>query len=91
MEKYSEIGFTPSCNDFGAIYRTLKILEKQGLINSKWEINKTGPAKKNYSITEKGSIELDNWVEFIRQRENILKIFIDRFGKLKKQKENRVG
>ena len=87
-EKYSKIGFTQSGNDFGAIYRTLKTLEKQGLIKSQWEINKAGPAKKNYSITEKGSIELNEWAEFIRQRENIFKIFLERCYNLKKQKEN---
>ncbi|MDD3519696.1 MAG: helix-turn-helix transcriptional regulator [Actinomycetota bacterium] len=85
-EKYSKIGFTQSGNDFGAIYRTLNFLEKEGLIKSQWETSKSGPAKKNYSITDKGDSELAQWVEFIKYRENILKTFLKRFNKIKGKK-----
>lgn len=83
-EKYSKMGFTESGHDFGAIYRTLNLLEGEGFIKSQWEINKSGPAKKNYSITKEGIDELNRWIEFIKDRDNIFKIFLDRFHKLGK-------
>jgi DNA-binding PadR family transcriptional regulator len=63
---------------------TLNLLEGEGFIKSKWEINKSGPAKKNYSITKEGIGELNSWVEFIKDRGKIFKIFLDRFQKLGK-------
>ena len=47
----------------GQIYPTLKTLEKDGSITKKVETRESGPIRKIYSITKKGSAELKNWLE----------------------------
>ncbi len=49
-ERYLELGFTEANFDPGAIYRTLKLLESEGFIKSRWDTEEIGPAKKIYSI-----------------------------------------
>ncbi len=42
----------------GSLYPALRVLEQDGLIEGKWEIQASGPARKVYEITEKGQTEL---------------------------------
>jgi len=44
------------------IYRELKSWEKKGCITSKVQINEKGPDKRIYSITDKGTEYLKNWL-----------------------------
>jgi len=46
----------------GQIYPTLKTLEKNGLITRKVETRESGPIRKIYTITEKGTRELKTWL-----------------------------
>lgn len=82
-ENYSKLGFTDADADPGAIYRTLKLLESEGFIKSKWETETSGPAKKIYSITPEGSEILSGWVAELKKRRKTLDIFLDRYNKLK--------
>src|SRR4030065_194354 len=82
-EKYSKLGFTEADSDPGAIYRTLKLLESEGFIKSKWESETSGPAKKIYSITPGGMKILSGWVAELKKRKKTLEIFLNRFNKLK--------
>jgi len=82
-ERYSELGFTEADSDPGAIYRTLKLLESEGFIKSKWETSVNGPAKKIYSITPEGLEILSGWVVELGKRKKTLEIFLDRYNKLK--------
>ena len=47
--------------DNTGIYRTLKTLEDRGMVRSEWIIDESGPAKKNYMITDDGLECLNNW------------------------------
>jgi PadR family transcriptional regulator PadR len=49
--------------DNTGIYRTLKVLEDKGLVQSQWELESAGPAKKIYNITEEGRDCLSNWID----------------------------
>jgi PadR family transcriptional regulator PadR len=42
----------------GTLYPALRILEQDGLIKGDWELQPSGPARKVYSITERGRGEL---------------------------------
>ena len=85
-EKYSEFGFTEAGYDPGAIYRTLKLLETDGFIKSRWKTGGTGPAKKVYSITPEGLEMLISWESDIKRRLNIFEQFLQRFNSLKSLK-----
>lgn len=45
----------------GALYRTLRNLEKNGNVKSEWETDKAGPARRVYRLTARGERHLDEW------------------------------
>jgi poly-beta-hydroxybutyrate-responsive repressor len=47
--------------DASTLYRTLRQLEKDGLLHSDWEPGPTGPARRVYSLTDAGRSWLDAW------------------------------
>ena len=52
----------------GTLYPALRLLESDGMITGDWEIQERGPARKVYSLTEKGRTELArrtrDWQEY---------------------------
>lgn len=49
--------------DVSGIYRFLKTMEKQGMVESSWDVAKSGPAKKSYQITNAGERCLERWIK----------------------------
>ena len=47
----------------GALYPALRILEQEGVIASRWEVQPSGPARKVYELTGTGHTELDRRVQ----------------------------
>ena len=78
-ERYTGFGFTEAGSDPGAIYRTLKLLDSEGFIKSKWETDGPGPAKKIYSITNEGLELLSSWVVEIKERKRTFELFLKRY------------
>jgi len=60
--------------DNTGIYRALRTLEEREMIECEWIMEKTGPAKKNYTITEKGKECLVKWVDTLEG----YKVFIEK-------------
>ena len=85
-EKYTGFGFTGSGSDPGAVYRTLNLLGSDGFIKAKWKTDEPGPAKKIYSITDKGLKLLSSWVKEIKERKKTFELFLKRYNKLKSNK-----
>ena len=60
----------------GTLYPALHRLEKDGLVNSQWEVVEDGPSRKYYTITEAGRTELEKsaqqWTDFSRNLLNLL-------------------
>jgi PadR family transcriptional regulator PadR len=44
-----------------ALYRTLRQLERNGNVVSKWDVETGGPARRVYRLTPKGEKHLDEW------------------------------
>jgi PadR family transcriptional regulator PadR len=44
-----------------ALYRTLRQLEKNGNVISKWDVENGGPARRVYKLTPHGEKHLDEW------------------------------
>jgi PadR family transcriptional regulator PadR len=42
----------------GSLYPALRELERQGRVESAWEVQESGPARKTYTITPEGRAEL---------------------------------
>jgi PadR family transcriptional regulator, regulatory protein PadR len=48
--------------DVSGIYRFLKAMERQGMVEASWDLAKRGPAKKSYQITSAGQLCLERWI-----------------------------
>jgi PadR family transcriptional regulator PadR len=59
----------------GTLYPALHRLEKDNLVQSRWEVVEEGPSRKYYYITDQGKAELEKsaqqWSDFSR---NLLKL-----------------
>ncbi len=51
----------------GTLYRTLRQMEKDGIVKSTWETSRGGPARRMYSITDAGEAYLDFWAQALEQ------------------------
>jgi len=58
--------FADSPPDTSGIYKTLKSMEKEGLVSSDWDLGDHGPAKRRYALTEDGRTCLKRWAETLR-------------------------
>ena len=68
MSALPELGFISGPADPGAVYRTLRHLEKAGLVASVWDTSHSGAAKRLYTITAAGKRHLGLWAESLRRR-----------------------
>ncbi len=59
----------------GTLYRTLRQMEKNGVVKSKWETSKGGPARRVYSITDAGEAYLDFWAKSLEQYQRNMNAF----------------
>lgn len=45
------------------VYRVLKQMENNGLVNSAWDTSESGPAKRCYELTDEGRACLRRWID----------------------------
>lgn len=65
--------------DAGAVYRTLRGLERAGLVRSEWQTSDVGPARRTYFITPEGVGNLDQQAVGLGQTHEALHVFLDRY------------
>jgi poly-beta-hydroxybutyrate-responsive repressor len=53
--------------DVTGVYRSLRAMEKRGLVVSSWTLSDTGPAKRSYAMTDTGRKCLQRWVETLEK------------------------
>ena len=58
---------THSGLDGAAVYRTLRRLEANGHVTSRWDTAGGGPARRVYSLTASGWEHLDEWVQVMNE------------------------
>lgn len=80
-ETLGEYALTDAQIERAALYRTLRTLEENGHVTSKWETDTAGPARRVYSLTESGNIHLQEWSEIMSRLGNAMKAFSRRAGK----------
>jgi PadR family transcriptional regulator, regulatory protein PadR len=64
--------------DTAGIYRALSTLQERGLVDFEWILETSGPAKKEYRITNEGMHCLKNWVETLDEYTSALESFLAR-------------
>lgn len=66
-------------NDWGRLYRTLRVMEREGLLLSCWENSEAGPSRRTYHLTDKGGAELDRWVQSMAVAQGLVDKFLGRY------------
>ena len=58
--------------DSTTVYRTLRQLERAGLVSSFWDTSESGPARRMYAITKAGDTFLDLFLDVFTRYQKIL-------------------
>jgi PadR family transcriptional regulator, regulatory protein PadR len=73
MEKMAQYGL--STMNAGTFYRTLRQMEKDGMVSSSWNTSEGGPARRVYSITEAGENYLKFWASSLEHYQKLMNTF----------------
>jgi PadR family transcriptional regulator PadR len=65
--------------DSGTVYRTLRQLERTGLVSSFWDTSESGPARRMYSLTKAGDLFLSSWIDVLGRYQAVLQRTIEGF------------
>jgi poly-beta-hydroxybutyrate-responsive repressor len=63
--------------DSGTVYRTLRQLERAGMVSSFWDTSESGPARRMYSLTKAGDIFLSGWIDVLGRYQAVLRNTMD--------------
>ncbi len=66
--------------DLGNLYRLLRALEAEGVVESEWRDDLPGRARRVYRLTEAGGTLLDSWVDSLRDANERITAFLERYG-----------
>ena len=75
--------------DSTTVYRTLRQLERAGLVSSFWDTSESGPARRMYSLTKSGEAFLDLWIDLFGRYQNILRSALDSLDNLDRRPDGR--
>lgn len=79
MERLFEFGFKEEEISIGALYNTLRRMEKAGLTESTWEESEHGPRRRVYTITKKGTEDLRQWMQILQTKVNEVQKLVNRY------------
>ena len=77
LERLGTFGFDQS--DPGGLYRTLRALEHQELVDSVWERSNAGPDRRSYALTRAGAEELHRLATSMAETRGLLDSFLSRY------------
>ncbi len=66
----------------GAVYRTLRQMENEGLCQSEWDVRRDegGPPRRMYAITEAGEAYLAAWAKACKEYQRLMDEFARVYG-----------
>ncbi len=73
MEKMTTFGL--GTMNAGTFYRTLRQMEKDGVVSSTWDTSEGGPARRVYSITAAGEAYLSFWAQSLNHYQKMMETF----------------
>jgi PadR family transcriptional regulator, regulatory protein PadR len=87
LEQINALGL-PS-TDPGGLYRTLRAMEREGLVDSWWAHSNVGPARRTYSLTDEGLDWLHAWAGALRETHRLLGIYLRRYERVAHELDDR--
>ena len=79
LDGLKQFGFAQDPVDSSTIYRMLRGLEERGFVTSRWDTEGGGPARRLYQITGEGDRYLGWWVDDLRETDQVLHNFLERY------------
>jgi poly-beta-hydroxybutyrate-responsive repressor len=79
LDNLGRFGFSETPADSSTVYRILRSLEDRGFVTSRWAEGDSGPARRVYSLTERGDLYLERWVDDLRETDRILHCFFSEY------------
>ena len=77
LERLRPLG--PARDDPGALYRALRALEREGLVQSAWEASSGGPDRRVYELTRAGMEQLHEQAKSLAETGKALDAFLTRY------------
>ena len=78
LEKLTGFGLA---RDPGGLYRTLRALEHEGLVRSRWQPAVNGRERRAYELTRQGEEWLHSWASTLEESRRLLARYHDRYRK----------
>ena len=78
IERMRPFGF--EVGDPASVYKTLRQMERDGIVSSEWELPSRGPARRVYALTSDGRDLLDAWAHTLERNRAVLDGFLSRFA-----------
>ncbi len=79
MEELSRRELLGAEVDVGNLYRTLRRMEGESLVESAWSETGSGPNKRVYQLTGRGQEMLTGWAGALEQRTYLINRFLDQY------------
>lgn len=77
--------------DVGGLYRSLRRLEEEGAVVSRWCDDESGPRRREYELTRQGVELAEQWLDALRDRRRLDDLLVGLLeGGLAELKRNRV-
>jgi PadR family transcriptional regulator len=64
----------------GTLYRTLRRMENEGVVESSWDFSESGPARRMYAITGPGDAYLEIWAKSLERYQRSVDDFFELYG-----------
>ena len=62
--------------DVGGLYRSLRRLEDEGAVASRWREDASGPRRREYELTEQGLELAEQWLDALRARQRLDELLV---------------
>jgi PadR family transcriptional regulator, regulatory protein PadR len=72
LDRLAQAGLSIGAPDPAAVYRTLRQMERDGLVISRWDPSSHGPPRRTYELSSEGEDLLHTWAQSIRQNRKVL-------------------
>ncbi len=86
LDRLAQAGLSIGAPDPAAVYRTLRQMERDGLVISRWDPSSHGPPRRTYELSSEGEDLLHTWAQSIRQNRKVLDryltLYMARVGQL---------
>jgi len=84
IQRLNEAAFKTGEADPATVYRNLRRMDKDGLIQSHWEIGESGPGRRLYELTPQGLEALKVWSAYLAEQKAKLENFLNTYLQFKK-------